>query len=74
MNFEKRMAQKSFSNFQTIRDAARTPALIHKVYSGPEWTNVESQGEREGETQLLSTDLFLLSIFICIQVVSVSCR
>lgn len=44
---------KSFSNFQTIRDAARTPALIHRVYSGPEWTNVESQGEREGQTRVI---------------------
>lgn len=54
---------RSVLNFQTIRGATITPALIHEVYSGPEPTNVGNQGEREEETHIVKHKPFSVVYF-----------
>lgn len=53
----------SLWDFQTIQGVTKTPALIHKVYTGTEPTKVGSWGTESEKFILLSTHLFLLSIF-----------
>lgn len=56
---------RNFLNFQTIRGATRTAALIHEVYSSPEPTNVESQGEGVGDTQIKHRPFAIEYIYMC---------
>ena len=56
----------SFLDFQILNGATISPALIHKVYTDPVPTNLESQGKERKKLMLLSTNLFLLSIFMCV--------
>ena len=63
----------SFLDFQILNGATISPALIHKVYTGPVPTNLESQGRKGKNSYVIKhKPPFVEHFHVCVCVVSVA--